>query len=188
MFLWSKNPWYIIEGLAFKSLRCRNSYVIKPEDKGGAVFVWRADLYRQETLRQLNDASFYTKLNCYMQWAFNFTQTNIQRTGIWSANVKRFFVNVYAATGPSYSCILTYVYCTFSWKSEHFTCKSTLGIRIKISQQNQNEKKVMEHTTCKKSWLPDPELFPLWRSVPIKSITMHIKDYSIQWILLLANC
>ena len=37
--------------------------VIKPADKGGAVVVWRADLYRQEALRQLNDASFYTKLN-----------------------------------------------------------------------------------------------------------------------------
>ena len=36
---------------------------IKPVDKGGAVVVWRADLYRQEALRQLNDASFYTKLN-----------------------------------------------------------------------------------------------------------------------------
>ena len=36
--------------------------VIKPADKGGAVVVWRADLYTQ-ALRQLKDASFYTKLN-----------------------------------------------------------------------------------------------------------------------------
>ena len=50
------------ELFAFKSLRSRNDVVIKPADKGGAVVVWRADLYRQEALRQLNDASFYTKL------------------------------------------------------------------------------------------------------------------------------
>ena len=48
---------------AFKSLRSRNDVVIKPADKGGAVVVWGVDLYRQETLRQLKDASFYTKLN-----------------------------------------------------------------------------------------------------------------------------
>ena len=48
---------------AFKSLRSRNDVFIKPADKGGTVVVWRADLYRQEALRQLNDASFYTKLN-----------------------------------------------------------------------------------------------------------------------------
>ena len=36
------------ERLAFKSLRSRNDVVIKPADKGGAVVVWRADLYRQE--------------------------------------------------------------------------------------------------------------------------------------------
>ena len=53
----------MIELSAFKSLRSRNDVVIKPSDKGGAVVVWRADLYRQEALRQLNDASFYTKLN-----------------------------------------------------------------------------------------------------------------------------
>ena len=51
------------ELLAFKSLRSRIDVVIKPADKGGAVVVWRADLYRQEALRQLNDASYYTKLN-----------------------------------------------------------------------------------------------------------------------------
>ena len=45
------------------NVRTRNDVVIKPADKGGAVVVWRADLYRQEALRQLNDASFYTKLN-----------------------------------------------------------------------------------------------------------------------------
>ena len=49
--------------LAFKFLRSRNGVVVKPTDKGGAVVVWRVDLYGQEALRQLNDASFYTKLN-----------------------------------------------------------------------------------------------------------------------------
>ena len=43
----------IDELLAFKSLRSRNDVVIKPADKGGAVVVWRADLCRQEALRQL---------------------------------------------------------------------------------------------------------------------------------------
>ena len=46
-----------------KSLRSRNDVVIKSAEKGGAVVVWRADLYKQEALRQLNDASIYTKLN-----------------------------------------------------------------------------------------------------------------------------
>ena len=51
------------ELLAFKSLCSRND-VINPAYKGDAVVVWRADLYRlQEALRQLNDASFYSKLN-----------------------------------------------------------------------------------------------------------------------------
>ena len=36
----------------------------KPVDKGRAVIVWRADLCREEVLRQLSDTSFYTKLNC----------------------------------------------------------------------------------------------------------------------------
>ena len=26
--------------------------------------MWKADLYREEALRQLSDTSFYTKLNC----------------------------------------------------------------------------------------------------------------------------
>ena len=51
------------ELLAFKLLLSRNDVVIKPAYKGDAVVVWRVDLYRQEALKQLNDASFYTKLN-----------------------------------------------------------------------------------------------------------------------------
>ena len=31
-------------------------------DKGGAVVVWRSDLYKEEALRQLSDTSFYAKV------------------------------------------------------------------------------------------------------------------------------
>ena len=37
--------------------------VIKPADKGGAVVVWRTDLYKQEAFRQLADTKFYAKVN-----------------------------------------------------------------------------------------------------------------------------
>ena len=40
------------ELLALKSLRSREDIVTKRADKGGAVVVWRADVYRQEALRQ----------------------------------------------------------------------------------------------------------------------------------------
>ena len=33
---------------ALKSLRARNDIVIKPADKGGALVVWTADLYRMK--------------------------------------------------------------------------------------------------------------------------------------------
>ena len=32
-------------------------------DKGGALVVWRADLYQKEALRQLSDTSFYAKVD-----------------------------------------------------------------------------------------------------------------------------
>ena len=35
---------------------------IKAADKGGAVVVWRSDLYQKEALRQLSDTSFYAKI------------------------------------------------------------------------------------------------------------------------------
>ena len=47
-------PQYADEPLPFKSLRSRNDIVIKPADKGGAVVVWRADLYRESFLRNLS--------------------------------------------------------------------------------------------------------------------------------------
>ena len=32
-------------------------------DKGGALVVWRTDLYQKEALRQLSDTSFYAKVD-----------------------------------------------------------------------------------------------------------------------------
>ena len=46
------------EWSALKSLKKR-----KAADKGGAVVVWRADLYQKEALRQLSDTSFYAKVD-----------------------------------------------------------------------------------------------------------------------------
>ena len=51
------------ECAAFKTLRNRKDIVIKPADKGGAVVVWRTDLYKQEAARQLADTKFYAKTN-----------------------------------------------------------------------------------------------------------------------------
>ena len=49
--------------MALKALRCRDDIVIKPADKGGAVVVWRANLYRQEAFGQLCDTVSYRKLD-----------------------------------------------------------------------------------------------------------------------------
>ena len=51
------------EWSALKSLKKRKDMVIKAADKGGAVVVWRADLYQKEALRQLSDTSFYAKVD-----------------------------------------------------------------------------------------------------------------------------
>ena len=48
---------------ALRSLHARRDTVIKPADKGGALVVWRADLYRDEALRQLGDTTFYTRVD-----------------------------------------------------------------------------------------------------------------------------
>jgi len=37
--------------------------IVKAADKGGALVVWRADLYQKEALRQLSDTSFYAKVD-----------------------------------------------------------------------------------------------------------------------------
>ena len=50
------------EWAALKSLSKRKDVVIKAADKGGAVVVWRTDLYRQG-LRQLSDTFFYAKVD-----------------------------------------------------------------------------------------------------------------------------
>ena len=50
------------EWLALKNLSKRHDIVIKSADKGGAVVVWRSDLYKEEALRQLSDTSFYAKV------------------------------------------------------------------------------------------------------------------------------
>ena len=48
--------------MALKSLSKRQDIIIKSADKGGAVVVWRSDLYKEEALRQLSDTSFYAKV------------------------------------------------------------------------------------------------------------------------------
>ena len=50
-----------IKGL--QSLKRRNDVVIKPADKGGAVVVWRKDLYLDEGKKQLSDEQFYERLD-----------------------------------------------------------------------------------------------------------------------------
>ena len=52
------------EWSALHSLRSRSDIVIKPADKGGALVVWRADLYKEEALRQLSDVNFYQEIDC----------------------------------------------------------------------------------------------------------------------------
>ena len=48
--------------VALKNLSKRNDIVVKSANKGGAVVVWRSDLYPKEALRQLSDTSFYAKI------------------------------------------------------------------------------------------------------------------------------
>ena len=50
------------EWVALKNLSKRQDIIIKSADKGGAVVVWRSDLYKEEALRQLSDTSFYAKV------------------------------------------------------------------------------------------------------------------------------
>ena len=48
--------------MALKNLSKRKDIIVKAADKGGALVVWRADLYQKEALRQLSDTSFYAKV------------------------------------------------------------------------------------------------------------------------------
>lgn len=50
------------ETLALRELRNNPNIVVKPADKGGAVVVWRKDLYLQEALRQLTNGQFYEEV------------------------------------------------------------------------------------------------------------------------------
>ena len=54
----SKEEW-----TAHQNFKTRDDIVIKPADKGGAVVVWRTNLYKQEAFRQLADTKFYAKVN-----------------------------------------------------------------------------------------------------------------------------
>ena len=46
-----------------KTLKQRDDIVIKPADKGGAIVVWRKDLYIMEAERQLKNTDFYEVIN-----------------------------------------------------------------------------------------------------------------------------
>ena len=46
-----------------------------------------------------------------------------------------------------------YLCCTFSYKSEHFTCKGSLDVESKISEHDQKKKDVVEETSCKNAFV-----------------------------------
>ena len=50
------------ERATLENLSKRKDIIVKAADKGGALVVWRADLYQKEALRQLSDTSFYAKV------------------------------------------------------------------------------------------------------------------------------
>ena len=47
------------ERVALENLSKHWDIIVKAADKGGALVVWRANLYQKEALRQLSDTSFY---------------------------------------------------------------------------------------------------------------------------------
>ena len=51
------------ERAALKNLSKRRDIIVKAAEKGGALVVWRADLYQKEALQQLSDTSFYAKVD-----------------------------------------------------------------------------------------------------------------------------
>ena len=63
---------YSEERAALQNSSRRKDIIVKEADKGGALVVWRADLYQKEALRQLSDTSFYAKVDK------NITSTNQQ--------------------------------------------------------------------------------------------------------------
>ena len=48
---------------ALKTLNDRDDVIIKPADKGGAIVVWKKELYLNEAERQLSDKTFYKREN-----------------------------------------------------------------------------------------------------------------------------
>ncbi|KAL8576769.1 hypothetical protein ACOMHN_067667 [Nucella lapillus] len=52
-----------LELKALEELRRRSDIVVKPADKGGAVVVWRKDLYLQEAGRQLSNTNSYSQIS-----------------------------------------------------------------------------------------------------------------------------
>ena len=48
------------ERSALENLSKRKDIIIKATDKGGALVVWRADIYQKDALRQLSETFFYT--------------------------------------------------------------------------------------------------------------------------------
>ena len=65
------------EKRALKQLKCDNTVILKPADKGGKLVLQHRDNYKLEALRQLNDNKFYKPLSSpiYLQ-----TATLIKRT------------------------------------------------------------------------------------------------------------
>ena len=47
------------ERTALENLSKRKDLIVKAADKGGALVIWRADLYQKEALRQLSDRHLF---------------------------------------------------------------------------------------------------------------------------------
>ena len=48
---------------ALENLSKSRDIIVKAAEKGGALVVWRADLYQKEALRQLSKTSFYANID-----------------------------------------------------------------------------------------------------------------------------
>ncbi len=83
---------------ALKSLHARNDIVIKPADKGGALVVRRADLYRDEAHRQLNDTDFYSRVDRDLTPTHQTTISNIIHTFITNGDLPHTAKNLISIT------------------------------------------------------------------------------------------
>ena len=59
----SGNSYKAYKSIQSLHLSCTKDIIVKEADKGGALVVWRPDLYQKEALRQLSDTSFYANIN-----------------------------------------------------------------------------------------------------------------------------